>query len=603
MKKILLFSFLPFLLFAQKQSTVKATDPIDLRLAICSFATIYIGNVSDSAIADYLKKNNSNLKNCAISVLTSIESKGGNHVLFQQNYKNISVYRGQVKVNTNKQGSITSVLDNSYIISDDLIEGSFPAQNTIDSYIKSILNVRKCENLQAYFFRDEKFVKCQKITISTFDSEYKEHIIDVNGNLLYLHDLNSYYAALPDSTVSASVFLPDPITTAGVVYGAPYADNFDSDVAQLNNQRVSVNMKVYYSNDTFALKSPYVIITQFSAPDTTPPAWFYQTPNFHFTRSVGKFEDVNTFYHISTFHTYIKSLGFNTIMNYQIKIDTHALNDQDNSIFSPANFPPELFFGEGGVDDAEDADVILHEYGHAISYSAAPGTNNGSQRQALDEANGDFFASSYSRYLNSYKWENVYSWDGHNEFWPGRTTKSNKHYSNDIQNNLYLDAEIWSATMMEIWGDIGRQKIDELVIESMFGYSSGMSMTAAAHLLIQADSALNGGANYSPICYRLFTRGLVTSCANSISEMDAANNRVKMLNAPYFDDAHPITLYIPENGINKVSIYNSEGKCLANETIETKGDFQFKQLSLNSGIYFIKVVNSNTCVSFKAVRL
>ena len=157
--------------------------------------------------------------------------------------------------------------------------------------------------------------------------------------------------------------------------------------------------------------------------------------------------------------------------------------------------------------------------------------------------------------------------------------------------------------MMEIWGDIGRQKIDELVIESMFGYSSGMSMNAAAHLLIQADSALNGGANYSPICYRLFTRGLVPSCANSISEMDAANNRVKMLNAPYFDDAHPITLYIPENGINKVSIYNSEGKCLANETIETKGDFQFKHLSLNSGIYFIKVVNSNTCVSFKAVRL
>ena len=493
-------------------------------------------------------------------------------------------------------------MDNTYFISDNLTEASFPSQNTIDSYIHSIGNVKKSESTQAYFFRNEKFVKCQKITISTFDSEYKEHLIDMNGSLLYQHDLNSYYAALPDSTVSASVFLPDPITTAGVVYGAPYADNSDSDVSQLNNQRVSVNMKVYYSNDTFALRSPYVIITQFSAPDTTPPAWFYQTPNFHFTRSVGKFEDVNTFYHITTFHTYIKSLGFNTIMNYQIKIDTHALNDQDNSIFSPANFPPELFFGEGGVDDAEDPDVILHEYGHAISYSAAPGTNNGSQRQALDEANGDFFASSYSRYLNSYKWENVYSWDGHNEFWPGRTTKSNKDYSN-IVNNLYLDAEIWSATMMEIWGDIGRQKIDELVIESMFGYSSGMSMRAAAQLLIQADSALNGGANYSPICYRLFTRGLVTSCANSISEMDAANNAVKMLNAPYFDDAHPITLYIPENGINKVSIYNSEGKCLANETIETKGDFQFKHLSLNSGIYFIKVVNSNTCVSFKAVRL
>lgn len=603
MKKILILSFLPFLLFAQKQSTVSATDPIDIRLAVCSFATIYIGDVSNSVIANYLKRNNSNLKNCDITILNRTESKGGSHLLFQQFYNNVAVYRGQVKVNTNNRGSITSILDNTYSVSDNLIVGIFPLQNTIEAYINSINNLKKSESSQTYFFKNEKYIKCQKITISTSNSEFKEHLVDESGTLIYIHDLNSYYAALPDSTVSASVFLPDPITSAGVVYGAPYADNSDSDVAQLNNQRVSVNMKVYYSNDTFALKSPYAIIAQFSAPDTTPPAWFYQTPNFHFTRSVGKFEDVNTFYHITTFHTYIKSLGFNTIMNYQIKIDTHALNDQDNSIFSPANFPPELFFGEGGVDDAEDADVILHEYGHAISYSAAPGTNNGSQRQALDEANGDFFASSYSRFLNSYKWENVYSWDGHNEFWPGRTSKSNKHYPIDIVNNLYSDAEIWSATMMEIWGDIGRQKIDELVIESMFGYFTNMSMTAAAHLLIQADSALNGGANYSPICYRLFNRGLVTSCANSISEMDAANNAVKMLNAPYFDDRHPITLFFPENGIANVAIFNSEGKCLANETVETKGDFKFAQLPLVSGIYFIKIVNSNTCVSFKAVRL
>ncbi|MEZ4916786.1 MAG: hypothetical protein R2836_07345 [Chitinophagales bacterium] len=55
----------------------------------------------------------------------------------------------------------------------------------------------------------------------------------------------------------------------------------------------------------------------------------------------------------------------------QISVDTHGNNGADNSFFSPAT-PLRLIFGEGGVDDAEDADVIIHEYGHAISHFAAP---------------------------------------------------------------------------------------------------------------------------------------------------------------------------------------------------------------------------------------
>lgn len=41
---------------------------------------------------------------------------------------------------------------------------------------------------------------------------------------------------------------------------------------------------------------------------------------------------------------------------------------QDNS-FATDQPENELRFGKGGVDDAEDAEVILHEYGHAIHFS------------------------------------------------------------------------------------------------------------------------------------------------------------------------------------------------------------------------------------------
>ena len=42
----------------------------------------------------------------------------------------------------------------------------------------------------------------------------------------------------------------------------------------------------------------------------------------------------------------------------------------DNSFYSPAT--RKIKYGSGGVDDAEDADVILHEYGHAIQDDQVP---------------------------------------------------------------------------------------------------------------------------------------------------------------------------------------------------------------------------------------
>ena len=43
----------------------------------------------------------------------------------------------------------------------------------------------------------------------------------------------------------------------------------------------------------------------------------------------------------------------------------------DNS-FATDHPKDEMRFGKGGVDDAEDAEVILHEYGHQIQTSASP---------------------------------------------------------------------------------------------------------------------------------------------------------------------------------------------------------------------------------------
>ena len=56
-----------------------------------------------------------------------------------------------------------------------------------------------------------------------------------------------------------------------------------------------------------------------------------------------------------------------------------------------------LRFGKGGVDDAEDAEVILHEYGHAIQDSQSRRLRRSEEAGAIGEGFGDYWAATVSR--------------------------------------------------------------------------------------------------------------------------------------------------------------------------------------------------------------
>ena len=57
----------------------------------------------------------------------------------------------------------------------------------------------------------------------------------------------------------------------------------------------------------------------------------------------------------------------------------------------------ELVLGTGGVDDGEDADVIVHEYGHSLQDQAAPSFAADAARAAtMGEGFGDYMAAAMS---------------------------------------------------------------------------------------------------------------------------------------------------------------------------------------------------------------
>ena len=111
-----------------------------------------------------------------------------------------------------------------------------------------------------------------------------------------------------------------------------------------------------------------------------------------FDRSQPQFEEVNSYFHIDRSQRYLQSLGYTgarRIVGYAIPVDPHAANGTDNSFFvTDTPGTGALFFGDGGTDDAEDPDIMLHEFGHAIQESIAPGAFGGSsssESRALGE--------------------------------------------------------------------------------------------------------------------------------------------------------------------------------------------------------------------------
>src|SRR5437667_3701551 len=130
----------------------------------------------------------------------------------------------------------------------------------------------------------------------------------------------------------------------------------------------------------------------FATTRTTPNRVKRRNCKFLFTRQKRAFKEVMVYYHIDRVQRHIQELGFNNVLNHPIEVNIDGRSD-DNSNYSPTT--KSLTFGTGGVDDAEDAEIILHEYGHAIQDDQVPGFGATDEGGAMGEGFGDFLAASF----------------------------------------------------------------------------------------------------------------------------------------------------------------------------------------------------------------
>ncbi|MGA9773908.1 MAG: M36 family metallopeptidase [Blastocatellia bacterium] len=233
--------------------------------------------------------------------------------------------------------------------------------------------------------------------------------------------------------------------------------------------------------------------------------------DFRFTREKRAFKEVMVYFHIDRVQRHIQELGFNNVLNHPIAVSIDGESD-DNSHYSPSD--KDLTFGTGGVDDAEDAEIILHEYGHAIQDDQVPGFGASQQAAAMGEGFGDFLAASFFADVKPQQMRpTIGNWDA--TFYSGaeppclRRLDSNKKFPKDMNGEVHDDGEIWSACLWEMRNAIGRRTTEILVIAHHFLLSRRASFEDAAKALITADKNLNQGSNEKAIRDIFVRRGIL----------------------------------------------------------------------------------------------
>ncbi len=419
------------------------------------------------------------------------ESPAGYHVRFYQTYDGIQIYRSEIVVSINHSNKASFYM--SDYRPDITLSTTTPgiSSETAISLAKSALNPQSTIYAQPQvnllvlpLTGGDKLG--YRVMLPSLDplGDWEIFVDAETGLIIWIHDLTEYYDG------SGKVFDPDPLTTAQHYYGSDgFEDNGDQDHTALNNQRITLTLQdIEYSVPTYYLNGPYITILDFEAP-TVPPVTS-NDGNFYYTRSQSGFEDVMVYYNIDKIQRYLQSMGFINIQNNTIEADPHGLNGADNSHYLPGT--NRLAFGEGGVDDAEDADVIWHEYGHAIQHDQITGSFEYELR-AMGEGFGDYWAGSYSALISSWESDFVFTWDagitpsGYGAIWDGRRLDEDKHYPEDLVGQVHDDGEIWSAALWDIHNVLGRAVTDKLVVQSHYYLNGSANMIEGSNAIIQAD--------------------------------------------------------------------------------------------------------------------
>lgn len=308
------------------------------------------------------------------------------------------------------------------------------------------------------------------------------------------------------------IFNPNPVVTNGGLRDG-LSDARDADSPALTALRLPVVLRRLHRRST-CLDGPFVAaLARHEEVCDERRDWT------DLTRGVEGFEAVMVYFHITRTQSYIRSLGIRGASPEGLTVDVNAIAP-DNSFFS--RFLTKITYGRGGVDDAEDADAIVHEYGHAVQDAQVPGFGDDAESTAIAEGFGDYLAAALTAIIPGTSTEDaacVFEWD---------TTPLGipclRRTDRDLTRQAVTDppcrsephcvGELWSGSLWRLRQLLGpdadgKSVMDRLVFQSNFALSRSARLRAAAQAVIQADEHLYSGVHRPALEAEFSARGLL----------------------------------------------------------------------------------------------
>jgi uncharacterized protein (TIGR03437 family) len=256
----------------------------------------------------------------------------------------------------------------------------------------------------------------------------------------------------------------------------------------------------------------------------------------------------SAFYFVNVAHDYFQGLGFDELSgNYQAdnfgrggeENDAVLTHVQDLAIFGGARSLPapeglsaviELGIAPQGTiqpdddrDFALDGEVVIHEYGHAVTDRIVGGPQDVGclfapqfymQAGALSEGWSDYFATSYFSDPVAGEYSANDSERGIRRYAYNRHPLTYEDLGNEGF-EVHDDGEIWAATLWDVRQALGAEVTDQLVMDALRLTPCGPSMIDARDAILDADQAAHGGSHHL-ILWRVFSeRGMGHSASGS----------------------------------------------------------------------------------------
>jgi len=273
-------------------------------------------------------------------------------------------------------------------------------------------------------------------------------VSSADGSIVQVRDDRQW---LEGSTMG---FDPDPIVRMrNDQIRQPGLDVFgvdtDLDSAELTRARTRLPLRQLSSDDLAlgVLRGPWV--------DVQGPLPLPSNGRLNYTRSDPRFEVGMAYAHLDRVQRYFQSLGFRGLAGAnaeQQEVIALPLMGFQNAFYQPGQ--DVIVLGNGGVDFGEDAEVIVHEYGHAVQDDQVRGWGREHEGGAMGEGFSDFLGAAYyarsiSRGFNDLC---LADWVSTSFMSSGclRRMDSAKRYPEHVEGQVHADGEMWAAFLWRI---------------------------------------------------------------------------------------------------------------------------------------------------------